>query len=189
MRSIILANGKGGVGKSTLAVLFAMACGKAQRQVALYDLDQQATSKDWVERVAPENVSIYEGRTEPEILLIDTPAKSDLAEHLRNLPPADLFLVPTTTNLSDQTVAGRTVAYLRTIAPDAKVRLVFNLVDSRRSVSKQLEDYSAAIGCPALKSVLHLRSCYAQAQAEGWKALNADAREELSSLVVEAFTL
>ncbi len=189
MRSIIFANGKGGVGKSTLAVLFAMACGKAQRQVAVLDLDQQATSSEWLERVQPENVSMFINGASPEILLIDTPAKSDLAEHLRKLPAADLFLIPTTTNLSDQVVAKRTVLYLRQISPKTKVRLVFNLVDARRSVSKQLDEYAAAIECPALKSVLRLRSCYAQAQTDGWKALNAEARDELSNLALEAMTL
>lgn len=188
MKSIIFANGKGGVGKSTLAVLFAMACGKAGRQVAVHDLDQQATSRDWIDRIQPENVSIFTGPL-PQILLIDTPAKSDLAEHLRELPVVDLFLIPTTTNLSDQLVAKRTVLYLRQISPETKVRLVFNLVDSRRSVSKQLDEYARAIDCPALKSVLHLRSCYAHAQSDGWKALNTEAREELSNLALEAMTL
>lgn len=188
MRSIIFANGKGGVGKSTLAVLFAMACGKAQRRVALLDLDEQGTSRDWITDVQPENVSIYDG-TAPEILAIDTPAKSELATHLKKLPPADLFLIPTTTNLSDQIVAKRTVLHLREISPATKVRLVFNLVDSRRKVAKELEERAEGIGCPALKSVLHLRSCYAQAQVDGWKALNAEAREELSNLALEAMTL
>jgi len=189
MRSIIFTNGKGGVGKSTLAVLFAMACGKAQRQVAVLDLDQQATANDWIERVQPENVSLYTNGAFPEILLIDTPAKSELAEHLRKLPSADLFLIPTTTNVSDSSVAKRTALHLRQIAPQAKVRLVFNLVDARRSASKQLEEFAAVIECPALKSVLHLRACYAQAQTDGWRALHAEARDELSNLALEAMTL
>ncbi len=42
---------------------------------------------------------------------------------------------------------------------------------------------------PALKSVLRLRSRYAQAQTEGWRDLHAEARDELSNLALEAMTL
>ena len=54
--------------------------------------------------------------------------------------------------------------------------------------SKQLEEYAAVID-PGTKCVLHLRSCYAQVQTDGWRALRAEVRYKLSNLALEAMTL
>src|ERR1700690_572046 len=62
---IVMANSKGGVGKSTLAVHLATWLHERGRTVILADCDPQRSSSDWIKGAAPERKTVrLNGRDE-----------------------------------------------------------------------------------------------------------------------------
>ena len=58
MRTILIANPKGGSGKTTLATNLAGYLAKQNQRVVMWDLDQQKSSLNWLALRAPES-TIY----------------------------------------------------------------------------------------------------------------------------------
>ena len=58
MRAILIANPKGGSGKTTLATNLAGYLAKQNQRVVLWDLDQQKSSRNWLSLRSPELPSI-----------------------------------------------------------------------------------------------------------------------------------
>ena len=58
MRTILIANPKGGSGKTTLATNLAGYLAKQNQRVVLWDLDQQKSSQNWLSLRSPELPSI-----------------------------------------------------------------------------------------------------------------------------------
>ena len=192
MLSLLVCNGKGGVGKSTLTVLLALALARAQKRVALQDLDPQATAGDWLRRldggggVLP--YPLPPGDAAAEILLVDTPGRSELEAHIGGLPRAHLCIVPTTTTLGDQQVAKATIALVRRHQPGTTVKLLFNRVNAQARDARSLDEFARALDCPRLRNVVHDRKCYAYAQAQGWDALTPEAEREVLNLAIETIS-
>ena len=105
MRVVVLANSKGGVGKTTLAAALAVRAAAESKRVALLDLDPQESLSAWWERRGKEkNPKLFEvdAATEAiELLMsegwdwvfIDTPpSKLELIEP--GVAAADLVLIP-----------------------------------------------------------------------------------------------
>ena len=185
MKTIIIVNGKGGTGKSTITVGLSMGYGEAKKSVYLLDLDPQKTATEWVERTKPVNV-----RTEPfeaDIQLVDTPARSELERHIPSLPQPDLFIIPTTTSPGDQIVAARTFQLIKQYYPNTPAKLLFNMVMASASDSRIIDEFAQAIGAERCKSIIHHRKCYAYAQTQGWEAIqkNKIAFNELINLALE----
>ncbi|MFC1452499.1 ParA family protein [Verrucomicrobiota bacterium] len=58
--NILLCNGKGGTGKTTMAVLLAHALAEAGRRVAVLDLDPQATARNWLREMHGSKVAKHD---------------------------------------------------------------------------------------------------------------------------------
>ncbi|MEM7744576.1 MAG: AAA family ATPase [Pseudomonadota bacterium] len=76
MRTVLVANRKGGVGKSIVAVNLAAALAHQGQRVALADADRQRSSLVWLDR-RPETV--------PQIRGIDWTKTADIGEHPKRL--------------------------------------------------------------------------------------------------------
>lgn len=76
MRTVLVANRKGGVGKSLIAVSLASALANRGERVALADADRQRSSLVWLDR-RPETV--------PQIRGIDWTKPGDIGEHPKKL--------------------------------------------------------------------------------------------------------
>jgi chromosome partitioning protein len=188
MKKVCMVNGKGGAGKSTVTALLAMTLSSSGVKTAVLDLDNQGTVTNWLGEADLENVALVRKRDSLKpynVLLIDTPGKSDLPDLIASIPEADLYVVPSRTTLDDQKVARRTVASLREKGVGNKIRVLFNQIDNRARDSRSLAEYAQAIGCDAFHAHLAMRKGYAYAQVGGWRLLDSRAQSECRALALE----
>ena len=168
MPTLLVANPKGGTGKTTLATNVAgWLAGKRQR-VVLADLDPQQSSSQWLARRPPLFPAIAgwspEGKKralkelDPPWIVVDTPAAlhgGDLRDAVRR---ADLMLVPLAPSAFDIAATQR---FLATVAEQKAVRrgelaigLVAMRVDARTRSAAELDAFLAGYRLPL---VTHLR--------------------------------
>lgn len=128
MQTIAIISQKGGAGKSTLATHLAVQAAEAGKNVALIDLDPQASAAKWGDRreqELPVVISAHASRLPQqmtlvrenggELVYIDTAPHSDSAA-LSAARTADLVLVPCLPNIFDIEAAMNTVELLRATA-------------------------------------------------------------------------
>jgi chromosome partitioning protein len=163
-RIIAVAQRKGGVGKTTLAVSFAAEARKRGRDVALIDGDSQMSACRWAElgnldfpvyELPLDNCSVSDWACEVrrvvgDDIVIDT-APSDRALGAA-IALADLVLAPCTPSGLDIDATARTLEIIQAVrarrcgAP--KVVLVPNRVDARTLEGKQVFDELIGFGEP-----------------------------------------
>ncbi|HVF65492.1 MAG TPA: ParA family protein [Casimicrobiaceae bacterium] len=166
MQTLLIANPKGGSGKTTLATNVAgFLAGKRQR-VVLADEDPQQSSAHWLAR-RPLLFPKIHGKpadkrqlkdVDPQWLVIDSPAGMNGAELRNELRRADALIVPISPSIFDMAATAR---FLDGIAgaKDVKggelpVAIVGMRVDSRTRSAAELDDFLKASPFPV---VTHLR--------------------------------
>ena len=173
MRIALVAK-KGGVGKSTLSLLLYAALRHAGRTVSLIDWDVQGTSTKALAVLG--QTAVADGA---EIVIYDTPPNLEHAAMATAIRNADLCLVVTSPAPADVWEAEEAVAFAKSRNPRAVVRLVFNKVRRGTVVGRLMEDTARMVPAPVLGASLSARECYQHAVAQGWKALDGPAREEV----------
>jgi len=168
MRTLLVANPKGGTGKTTLATNVAGWLAGRRQRVVLADLDPQQSSSQWLARrpalfppimgwsSAARKRELKE--LEPQWVVVDTPAAlhgDDLRDAVRR---ADLMLVPLAPSAFDMEATQR---FLATLAEMKAVRrgelaigLVAMRVDARTHSAAELDAFLAGYELPV---VTHLR--------------------------------
>jgi chromosome partitioning protein len=185
--NILLCNGKGGTGKTTLAVLLAHALAEAGKRVAVLDLDPQATATAWLRECDSGKVAEYKPGSAYDAVFIDTAPRPDtLAPALATCSVAVLVCSPSP---ADLWTTRDTAAAIRDRLPKgARLRLLFNGVVAHTVLSRELPALAERIGVKALNSTISRRQCYMHAALLGWKALDPAAREELFKAALELVT-
>jgi chromosome partitioning protein len=185
--NILLCNGKGGTGKTTLTVLLAHALAEAGKRVSVLDLDPQATATNWLRECESEKVGMYDSGSEYDAVFVDTPPRLDtLAPALARCSVAVIVCSPSP---ADLWTTRDTAAAIRPHLPDkARLRLLFNGVLAHSVLARELPDLAKRIGVKALTSTISRRQCYQHAALLGWKALDLAAREELFKAALEVVT-
>lgn len=185
--NILVCNGKGGTGKTTLSVLLAHALAEAGKRVAVLDLDPQATATAWLRECDSGKVGLYETGSEYDAVFIDTPPRLDaLAPALARCSVAVIVCSPSP---ADLWTSRDTAAAIRDKLPDgARLRLLFNGVLSHTVLARELPDLAKRVGVKALRSTISRRQVYQHAALLGWKALDVAAREELFKAALEVVT-
>ena len=168
MLSLVVANPKGGSGKTTLATNVAGWLAGRRQRVVLADFDPLRAATEWLERRPPLFPAIggwtpNGARRElkgalPQWLIIDTPAELH-GESLRDaMRRADILLIPVSPSAFDM---GATRHFLDQIADykavkkgDVAIGLVAMRVDSRTNSAGELEEFLKGLGYPL---VAHLR--------------------------------
>jgi chromosome partitioning protein len=183
---ITLCNGKGGSGKTTLAVLLSHALAEAGRRVALLDLDPQGTASNWL-RECGMKVAMYESGTEYDAVFIDTPPR------LESLPAAlascSVAVIVCSPSPADLWTTQDTAAAIRPNLPQgASLRLLFNGVSANTILSRDLPSLAKHIGVKPLKTTISRRQCYQHAALIGWAALDPAARDEVFKAALEIIT-
>lgn len=180
MKRILVANAKGGTGKTTLATNLAGLLAARRQRVVLADLDRQRSAKRWGERRPPAFPSIPtwsrdDGRDAlrelaPQWLVIDSPAGLHGDNLDEALAKVDLILVPVGPSVFDMDAS---VDFLETLARQKAIRkgesavaMVANRVDPRTLASRELETFFGAWDLPVL-ATLHAAQVYAQCAAAG----------------------
>ena len=172
MQSLVVANPKGGSGKTTLATNVAGWLAGRKQRVVLADFDPLRAASEWLQRRpslfpaiggwAPDGAR-SEKRGEikgelPQWLVIDTPAELH-GESLRDaMRRADILLVPVSPSAFDM---GATRHFLDQIADykavkkgDIAIGLVAMRVDSRTNSAGELDEFLKELRYPL---VAHLR--------------------------------
>lgn len=181
MRTILIANRKGGVGKSLIAVSLAAALAQRGERVALADADRQQSSLGWLGR-RPMTVAQIRGLdwtkagnigTHPDKLdwlIIDAPGslKGSKAEAL--IAEARAVLTPVQPSVFDENATRgflHDIEELKRIRKGkAAVHLIANRVRPRSRAAEVLGDFLEEVGHPPLATITE-RAVYGDLAAQG----------------------
>jgi chromosome partitioning protein len=187
MRRIVLANVKGGCGKTTLATTIAAWYAAAGHSTCLLDMDPQGSSTQWLTARAPERPPIagvwthqrLDGMTrsfalrvppETERLVVDTPAgltRTELGEVARD---ADAVIVPVLPSAFDIRASSRAIGDLllasRSLRRDQRLAIVANRVRQNTHVYDALVRFLDSLTIPFVASLRNTQH-YALAAERG----------------------
>ena len=207
---VTVVNQKGGVGKTTLSVHFAVWLHERGLRVALIDADGQGASTRWIREAESRITIVTESNADAIIehadrlrhthdaIVGDGPA--NLAEATRALLlVADLAVIPCGTSLPELEAAGESFRILR----NAQLvrtgqrpcgRLVMNRLRSDRFVlTRESRQAALTLGIPVCDSVLRLREAVADSPGQRsvvWRMGRraADATREMTTLLEELYS-
>jgi MinD-like ATPase involved in chromosome partitioning or flagellar assembly len=145
-------------------------------------LDAQGTSSKSLELIHGGNRL---GKTEnASIVIYDTPPSLEHTATATAVRNADFVLVVTSPSPADIWEADDAVRFAQAKNPRATVRVIFNKVRKATVLGRLVEESAKQVSVPALPVTLSARECYQHAVAQGWKALNGAARQEVLQLIV-----
>lgn len=176
MKTVLIANPKGGAGKTTLATNLAGALAAAGEQVFIWDLDRQKSALEWL-ALRPKDLPVIQrldgarGQQNPSAwLVLDSPAGIHGARLAEVVGRAHALLVPIVPSLFD---LAATRDFLNGLA-DSKLlqrgkralAIVGMRVDARTRAAEKLDAFLAPVALPVLT---HLRETqnYVNAAFEG----------------------
>lgn len=184
--NITLLAKKGGVGKSTLSILLYEAFRQAGKTVSVHDWDAQGTSTKAIELINGRKPEINRNA---DIAIYDTPPNLEHNATGAAVRSANIVLIVTSPSPADIWEAEEAVRFAKSRNPNAAVRVVFNKVRKKTVLGRLVDESAKQIGVPALPVTLSARECYQHAVAQGWKALDGPAREEVLHLAVALLSL
>jgi len=174
MKTFLVANPKGGSGKTTLATNLAGYFASRGRHVVLSDMDRQESSLGWLDR-RPSNLPLIHaqnGRTghlsslSADINVIDSPAGLRGDKLSEAVKAADWVIVPMQSSSFDINATQDCLEVLREEKAVRKERtfvaMVGMRVNARTKAAINLEEYLAQSGFPVMG---HLRSAQAYVHA------------------------
>ena len=165
MSVIVVANPKGGVGKSTLATQISGYLASQGKVVTLGDLDRQQSSRQWLDirpaslpRILPWDISRdaiarpAKGATDA---VIDTPAGLHGARLDAAMKVADMVVVPLQASLFDMQATHAFARELRGHKRAGRVRigLVGMRVKEHTIASARFQEFVAALGIPLVTTL------------------------------------
>jgi chromosome partitioning protein len=175
---VTVAQRKGGVGKTTIAVCVAAELSRRGHDVALVDSDPQRSACQWAE---PNNLEfpVYEIALEEDpvaswarevraiksgLIVVDTPPNE--REMGASIAMADVILVPCTASGLDIEATARTIAIIEAVRKrrreSMKVILVPNRLDRRtlegRQLIDELQDFGEMVSPPLASRSAFVRS-------------------------------
>ena len=199
MKTFLVANPKGGSGKTTLATNLAGYFASRGRRVLLADMDRQESSLNWLAR-RPTHLPLIDGlngRSEQisdqnaDVIVIDSPAGLRGEKLSEAVKEADWVIVPIQSSIFD---INATQDFLNILKEEKAIRkertfvaMVGMRVASRTIAATKLEEYLAESGFPVMgylrntqiypqaaeqgKSLFDLSAARAQKDIEQWAAL------------------
>jgi len=198
---IVLANSKGGVGKTSISVHLATWLAEQGHSVVLADCDAQQSSGDWIAEAAP---AIRVVRlADPTAILDSLPQLAEEANYVVADGPgsntetsralllrADLALVPCKASMLEVRALAQATAVLRQSQdirhgkPDAII--VLSMVGKTYRLTQDMKDAAVALGLPLAKTTLTLKQIYADAPGQGTVVWRLGARGREAAAEMEA---
>jgi len=192
MPVIVVANPKGGVGKSTVATNLAGALARAGRAVMLGDADRQHSARQWL-ALRPAQLPVIRGWdmarehvVRPPAgtthVVLDTPAGLHDRKLDGVLAVADRVLVPLQPSLFDIQATYAFVQELRERKPKARIAVLGNRVKETTVSADHLRRFLDALGVPVL-AMLRDTQLYVQLAARGatlWDVAPSRAERDLA---------
>jgi chromosome partitioning protein len=197
---IVIANSKGGVGKSTLAVHLAAWLHEQGHRVTLADCDTQHSSSDWLREAVPEIKTVRLGN--PDQILDELPQIAREADYVVADGPgsntetsrtllliADLAIIPCKASmlevraLKQATSALRQARQVRRNKPPAII--VLSMVGMTYRLTQDMRDAAAALRLPMAKTAITLKQVYADAPGQGVVVWHFGARAREASRQIQ----
>lgn len=179
---ITIANSKGGVGKSTLAVHLAAWLYEQGCRVTLADCDTQQSSSEWVREAVPGVKAVR--LDNPDIILNELPTLNQDSDFVIADGPgsqtetsralllrADLAIVPCKASMLEIRALAKATEVLRQ-AQDIrqgvpKAIIVLSMVGQNYRLTQDMKDAAAALSLPLASKSMILRQIYADAPGQG----------------------
>ena len=202
---IVVANSKGGVGKSTLAVHLAAWLHEQGHSVTLADCDTQHSSSDWVQKAVPGVKTVR--LADPNEILDRLPVLGQEADYVVADGPgsntetsralllwADLALVPCKASMLEVRALAQATNVLRQAQDirhgQPRAVIILSMVGKTYRLTHDMKDAAAALELPLAKTALTLRQIYADAPGQDkvvWQmgSRGREASEEVRSLFSE----
>lgn len=179
MLSILVANSKGGCGKTTIATNLASAYAAGGFQVALADADPQKSAIGWCRKRAErrDGVSaldwgkrVQKPPKGTQRLIIDAPAALTVPRFKMLLKMADAVVLPVLPSTFDRAATERFVQRIEAVKPIRKSRkplgIVANMLRPGSRAKRTLAAFLDEIGYPPVAE-LRYRALYAEVAEEG----------------------
>lgn len=157
MKNILIANSKGGAGKTTLATNLAGYFASVGDRVVMSDLDRQKSSTQWLQRRPAEFSPIHTKMANPDWVVTDSPAGFRSEKLSDAIKKADYVIVPiqpsafdigAASDFLDLLIEEKSVSKHKT-----QVALVGMRVNSRTHAATRLEEFMAYTGFPILTNL------------------------------------
>lgn len=197
---IAVANSKGGVGKSTLAVHLAAWLDKQGHRVTLADCDTQQSSSQWIREAAPQVKALCFDN--PDSILDDLPTIAEETDYVVADGPgsltemsrallfiADQAIVPCKASMLEiraldaATRVLRQVQKLRTGMPKAKI--ILSMVGKRYRLTQDMRDAAAMLKLPITPTCMTLRQIYADSPGQAAVVWNMGSRAREAAMEVD----
>lgn len=175
---IAFVNGKGGVGKTTCAMLIAAALAQAGQTISIDDRDPQGSA------TTAAGIFGFKTGQDGEVVIIDTAPNIRLPATSEAIRTADLAVLVTTPSPLDLATTAATAHLIQAESP-GKTRLLFNLVQTNNRFFDEMPGIATEIPFPSLANYLRRRTAYQVAQLGGWKSLPVKNREEVLLVAME----
>ncbi len=198
---ITIANSKGGVGKSTLAVHLAAWLHEQGCRVTLADCDTQHSSSEWIREAVPGVKAVT--LSNPDMILNELPSLGQDADFVVADGPgsntetsralllrADLAIVPCKASMLEIRALAKATDVLRQ-AQDIrkgvpKAVIVLSMIGQNYRLTKDMKDAAAALSLPLASHAMILRQIYADAPGQGAVVWNMGARARDAAHEVDA---
>jgi chromosome partitioning protein len=200
---ITIANSKGGVGKSTLAVHLAAWLHEQGKRVTLADCDTQQSSSEWIREAVPGVKAVR--LDNPDIILNDLPNLHQDADFVVADGPgsqtetsralllrADLAIVPCKASMLEIRALAKATEVLRQ-AQDIRggvpaAIIVLSMIGMHYRLTQDMKDAASALQLPLASKAMILRQIYADAPGQGAVVWNMGSRaRDAASEVDELF--
>jgi chromosome partitioning protein len=179
-QTITFVNGKGGTGKTTLSLLVAGVLKDRGQNVCIDDRDPQGNAT-----AAAASYGVPAG-TAGDFVIIDTSPDIERPATLDAIAKADLVVIVTRPEFFDLASTLATAKVIqRERRPEAKTCVLFNQVRPRTLVAQEMLEARDRIPFPSLKTIIHQRAVYSQANRFGWAALGKIEKTEILELCIE----
>jgi chromosome partitioning protein len=175
---IAFVNGKGGVGKTTCALMLAAALIHGKQSVAIEDRDPQGSATT---AAGIFGFPIGEGA---KFVMIDTAPNLAHPATLDAIRTADLVVLVTTPSPLDLATTAATARLIQN-ERTGPTRVLFNLVQTSNRFFDEMPSIAKEIPFPTFKQYLTRLTSYQVAQLVGWKGLPLKPREESLKIAIE----
>jgi len=161
MRTVLIANPKGGSGKTTVATNLAGYFATRGRRVLLSDLDRQQSALEWLQRrpyrlplIRPHDTKKTKQDKDAEWMIVDSPAGLRGEKLSEAIKSADWVIVPVQPSAFD---IGATRDFLEVLREEKAIRkqrafvaLAGIRVDARTRTAANLQSFMESTGLPIL---------------------------------------
>lgn len=198
---VVVANSKGGVGKSTVAVHLAAWLRRHGRSVAVADCDAQQSSSEWCKEALPDVPAVR--LTTPdeiidrlpvldreyEFVVADGPGSNvDTSRTL--LLVAHLALVPCKASMLEVRALEQATRFIRQAhqvrGGQPRAVIILSMVGKRYRLTQDMRAAAAALRLPLAHTPLVLRQVYADAPGQGAVVADMGARAKDAAAEVDA---